>query len=93
MTPPAVKTVRARRARRTDPLEVAIREIDIAIELVLSGRATVVELSGLEAAERAAGVGASHAQAAGVGFELRRSRSLNGAATGAVSLRIGAVSR
>ena len=64
---------------------VALREIDIAIELVVSGRARVVELVGLEAAERAAGQGLALAQAAGVEFELHRSSS----AAGAVSLRIG----
>ena len=37
-----------------DPYDVAVREIEIAIELVVSGRARVVQLSGLEAAERAA---------------------------------------
>lgn len=68
-----------------DPLEVALREIDIAIELVVSGGATVVQLSGLEAAERAAALGLAQAQAAGVAFALQRS----GAARGAVSLRIG----
>jgi hypothetical protein len=68
-----------------DPLEVALREIDIAIELVLSGRASVVQLSGLEAAETAAALGLAQAQAAGVEFALQRSSS----AAGAVSLRIG----
>lgn len=70
---------------RPDPLEVALREIDVAIQLVVSGRARVVELAGLEMAERAAGQGLAQAQAAGVRFELKRSRSDAGIA----SLRIG----
>lgn len=73
------------RVRRPDPLDVALREIDIAIDLVRSGRAIVVELCGLAGAERAAGLGVAQAQAAGVGFSLRRS----GGSGGAVSLRIG----
>lgn len=68
-----------------DPLDVALREIDVAIELVISGGARIVQLSGLEAAERAASLGLAQAQAAGVGFALQRSAS----AGGAVSLRIG----
>jgi hypothetical protein len=71
--------------RDPDPLTVALREIDIAIQLVVSGSARVVELVGLEAAEVVAGQGLARAQAAGVGFELHRSS----AAAGAVSLRIG----
>jgi hypothetical protein len=68
-----------------DPYDVAVREIEIAIELVVSGRARVVQLSGLEAAERAAAVGLAQAQDAGVEFILQRS----GSAPEAVSLRIG----
>ena len=71
--------------RDPDPLAVAIREIDIAIQLVVSGRARVVELVGLEAAELVAGQGLAQAQTAGIAFELHRSSS----AAGAVSLRIG----
>lgn len=68
-----------------DPLDVALREIDVAIQLVVSGSARIVQLSGLEAAERAAALGLAQAQAAGVEFALQRS----GSAAGAVSLRIG----
>ncbi len=68
-----------------DPLDVALREIDVAIELVVAGLARVVQLTGLDAAERAASLGLAKAQAAGVRFELQRSS----AAPGAVSLRIG----
>jgi hypothetical protein len=68
-----------------DPYDVAVREIDIAIKLVASGSARVVQLSGLEAAERAAATGLAAAQAAGVEFALQRS----GSDPGAVSLRIG----
>jgi hypothetical protein len=72
-------------ATQPDPLDVALREIDVAIQLVLSGGARIVQLSGLEAAERAAALGLAQAQAAGVEFALQRSSS----APGAVSLRIG----
>ena len=68
-----------------DPLDVALREIDVAIQLVLFGGARIVQLSGLEAAERAAALGLAKAQAAGIEFALQRSSS----APGAVSLRIG----
>jgi hypothetical protein len=70
---------------RPDPFDVALREIDVAIQLVVSGRARVVELVGLDAAERAAGPGLAQAQAAGVRFELQRSS----ADAGVVRLRIG----
>jgi hypothetical protein len=68
-----------------DPFDVAVREIEIAIELVVSGRARVVQLSGLEAAERAAAAGLAAAQSARVGFALQRS----GSDPRTVSLRIG----
>lgn len=68
-----------------DPFDVAVREVEIAIELVVSGRARVVQLSGLEAAERAAAAGLAAAQSAGVGFALQRS----GSDPVTVSLRIG----
>ena len=72
-------------ATQPDPLDVALREIDVAIELVASGLARVVQLTGLEAAERAAALGLAQAQAAGVRFELQRSSYV----AGAVNLRIG----
>lgn len=68
-----------------DPFDVALREIDVAIQLVVSGGARIVQLSGLEAAERAAPLGLAQAQAAGVEFALQRSSS----SRGSVSLRIG----
>lgn len=68
-----------------DPLEVAHSEIEVAIRLVVSGGARIVQLSGLEAAERAAALGLAKAQAAGVEFALQRSDSVGGT----VSLRIG----
>jgi hypothetical protein len=74
---------RSRRAPAPDPLDVALREIEIAVDLVSSGRARVVELVGLPAAERAAGFGVATAQAAGVQFSVQRSGS------GSASLRIG----
>lgn len=76
---------RARRAHGPDPLDVAVREIEIAVDLVSSGRARVVELVGLAAAERAAGFGVAKAQAAGVRFSVQRSGS------GSASLRIGPI--
>jgi hypothetical protein len=79
---PDVKA-RSGRAPAPDPLEVALREIEIAVDLVSSGRARVVELVGLPAAERAAGFGVAKAQAAGVQFSVQRSGS------GSASLRIG----
>jgi len=79
---PDVKA-RSKRAPAPDPLDVAVREIEIAVDLVSSGRARVVELVGLPAAERAAGFGVAAAQAAGVQFSVQRSGS------GSASLRIG----
>jgi hypothetical protein len=79
---PDVKA-RSRRAPAPDPLDLAIREIEIAVDLVSSGRARVVELVGLAAAERAAGYGVARAQAAGVQFSVQRFGS------GSASLRIG----
>jgi hypothetical protein len=76
---------RVRGARQPDPLDVALREIEIAVDLVSSGRARVVELVGLAAAERAAGFGVARAQAAGVRFSVLRS----GPGAVSVSLRIG----
>jgi hypothetical protein len=74
---------RSRRAPAPDPFDVALREIEIAVDLVSTGRARVVELVGLAAAERAAGFGVATAQAAGLQFSVQRS------ASGSVSLRIG----
>jgi hypothetical protein len=76
---------RARRGQEPDPLDVAVREIEIAVDLVGSGRARVVELVGLAAAARAAGFGVAKAQAAGVRFSVQRSGS------GSVSLRVGPI--
>jgi hypothetical protein len=72
-------------ATQPDPLDVALREIDVAIQLVVAGGARIVQLSGLEAAESAASLGLAQAQAAGVEFALQRS----GSDGGSVSLRIG----
>ena len=74
---------RLRGAPGPDPLDVALREIEMAVDLVASGRARVVELVGLAAAERAAGSGVAMAQAEGVRFAALRS------GVGTVSLRIG----
>jgi hypothetical protein len=68
-----------------DPLEVALSEIDVAIELVLRGQARRVRLCGLAAGERAAGPGLARAQAACVRFAVERGE----APAFAVSLLIG----
>ena len=73
------------RGPEPDPLDLATREIGIAIELVLSGGAMVVQLSGLDGAERAAALGLAEVQTAGVEFALLRS----GSPSRTVSLRIG----
>jgi hypothetical protein len=72
-------------ASLADPLEVALSEIDVAIELVLRGQARRVRLVGLAAGERAAGPGLARAQAAGVRFAVERGE----APALAVSLLIG----
>lgn len=51
-----------------DAVDSAAAEIDIAIELVDRGVARRVTISGLRALLEAAGVGAAHAQAAGLAF-------------------------
>jgi hypothetical protein len=55
-----------------DPLEIALSEIDVAIELVRRGQARRVRLVGLVAGERAAAPGLARAQAASVRFALER---------------------
>lgn len=64
-------------AQAADPLEIALAEIDVAIELVRRGQARRVRLCGLTAGERAAGEGLARAQAAGVGFAFKGGRSPN----------------
>ena len=54
-----------------DPLELALREIDAAIGLVLAGIAVTMTLCCLDGAEAAAFTGAAWAQTAGVAFGLR----------------------
>ena len=60
-------------ASERDPLEVALAEIEVAIELVRRGQARRIRLVGLAAAEDAAGIGLARAQEAGVRFVLERS--------------------
>ena len=60
-------------ASERDPLEIALAEIEVAIELVRRGQARRVRLVGLAAVEHAAGVGLARAQDAGVCFALERS--------------------
>jgi hypothetical protein len=59
-------------ASAPDPLEIALSEIDVAIELVRRGQARRIRLVGLAAGELAAGAGLARAQAAGVRFALER---------------------
>jgi hypothetical protein len=72
-------------ASERDPLEIALAEIDVAIELVRRGQARRIRLVGLAAAEQAAGIGLARAQEAGVRFVLERST----APGHAISLLIG----
>ena len=60
-------------ASERDALEIALAEIEVAIELVRRGQARRIRLVGLAAAEHAAGVGIARAQEAGVRFALERS--------------------
>ena len=55
-----------------DPVEIALSEIGVAIELVRRGQARRVRLCGLTGIEHAAGPGLAQAQAAGVRFALER---------------------
>ena len=59
-------------AFEADPLEVALAEIEVAIELVRRGQARRVRLVGLAGGERAAGPGLARAQTAGVRFAIER---------------------
>ena len=61
-----------RPAHLSDPLDVALAEIDVAIELVLRGQARRVHLVSLTAAERVAAAGLARAQGARVRFALER---------------------
>ena len=60
-------------ASERDPLEIALAEIEVAIELLRRGQARRIRLVGLAAAEQAAGTGLARAQEAGVRFVLERS--------------------
>jgi hypothetical protein len=60
-------------ASERDPLEIALAEIEVAIELVRRGQARRIRLVGLAAAEHAAGIGLARAQEAGIRFVLERS--------------------
>jgi hypothetical protein len=54
----------------TDADAPALVEIDAAIALVVNGHATRVRLTALPFVGRVAGIGAAHAQAAGVAFRI-----------------------
>jgi hypothetical protein len=55
-----------------DDVEGALAEVDAAIALVSRGAAVRVRLVGFALAEAVAGLGAAHAQLAGVGFQIDR---------------------
>ena len=55
-----------------EDLESALAEVDAAIALVIRGAAVRVRLVGFALAEAVAGLGAAHAQLAGVGFQIDR---------------------
>jgi hypothetical protein len=57
-------------ATGSDPLEIALTEIDAAIALVVLGVAVTVRICSLRAAEDAAPTAAARAQAAGVAFRI-----------------------
>ena len=54
----------------TDADAPALVEIDAAIALVVNGHATRVRLTAIPFVGRVAGIGAAHAQAAGVAFRI-----------------------
>ena len=55
-----------------DPHEIALREIHVAIAMVVAGAAVTITLACLVGAESVAFAGAAWAQAAGVAFRVRR---------------------
>lgn len=56
----------------TDADELAVVEIDAAIAMVVGHHADRVRLTALPFVDRAAGIGAAHAHAAGVAFRVER---------------------
>jgi hypothetical protein len=56
--------------RAEDPIDAALREVDVAIALVAQGAAVRVRLVGLASAARIAPIALAHAQAAGVEFRI-----------------------
>ena len=67
-------------------LDAALAEVDAAIALVSRGAAVRVRLVGFVLAEAVAGLGAAHAQLAGVGFQIDRPT-----VAGAMALIIGPI--
>ena len=55
-----------------DPLDADLREVDVAIEMVLRGAAIRVRLVGLHAADAIAAIALARAQVAGVEFRVER---------------------
>ncbi|HET8786949.1 MAG TPA: hypothetical protein VFM38_15045 [Candidatus Limnocylindrales bacterium] len=61
--------------RAEDPIDADLREVDVAIALVVQGAAVSVRLVGLTSAERIAPTALARAQAAGVDFRVDGSGS------------------
>jgi hypothetical protein len=58
-----------------DPLDIDLREVDVAIEMVLRGLAVRIRLVGLSDPDTIAPIALARAQLAGVEFHLDRSGS------------------
>ena len=61
--------------RAEDPIDADLREVDVAIALVVKGAAVCVRLVGLASAEHIAPIALAHAQAAGVDLRIDGSGS------------------
>ena len=61
--------------RAEDPIDAELREVDVAIALVVKGAAVCVRLVGLASAEHIAPIALAHAQAAGVDLRIDGSGS------------------
>jgi hypothetical protein len=58
--------------RAEDPLDIDLREIDVAIALVARGAAVRVRLVGLNAPDAAASIALARAQQGGIAFRVDR---------------------
>ena len=61
--------------RAEDPVDADLREVDVAIALVVKGAAVCVRLVGLASADHIAPIALAHAQAAGVDLRIDGSGS------------------